>query len=172
MEHIKDLLNFKENKKYKIIIMVLLIIIIFMQTGLSFTKKKIRFLTENIKTLNEQLSENTRESYNAGNDINNIDDLITDKEEDNNINVEYQAKNELVNRFKEIGKQENKIYKSSIIDGEKYLVFETVNLEMTDNQIKSTFKNLTKDEFGIEITESKLGDDKFFKIYLIENPGS
>ena len=43
---------------------------------------------------------------------------------------------------------------------------------MTDNQIKSTFKNLTKDEFGIEITESKLGDDKFFKIYLIENPGS
>lgn len=172
MEHIKDLLNFKENKKYKIIIMVLLIIIIFMQTGLSFTKKKIRFLTENIRILNEQLSENTRESYNAGNDINNIDDLITDKEEDNNINVEYQAKNELVNRFKEIGKQENKIYKSSIIDGEKYLVFETVNLEMTDNQIKSTFKNLTKDEFGIEITESKLGDDKFFKIYLIENPGS
>ena len=39
---------------------------------------------------------------------------------------------------------------------------------MTDNQIKSTFKNIISDEFGIEIIESKLAENKFFKIYLIE----
>ena len=42
MEYIKDLLNFKENKKYKIMIIILFIVFIFMQTGLSMTKKKIR----------------------------------------------------------------------------------------------------------------------------------
>ena len=63
---------------------------------------------------------------------------------------------------------ENKTYNTNIKDGKKYLVFETLNLEMTDNQIKSTFKNVISDEFGIEITESKLAENKFFKIYLIE----
>ncbi|WP_394883720.1 hypothetical protein [Clostridium tertium] len=39
---------------------------------------------------------------------------------------------------------------------------------MTDNQIKSTFKNIVTNEFGIEITENKLAENKFFKVYLIE----
>jgi hypothetical protein len=166
MEHIKDLLNFKENKKYKITIIILLIIVIFMQTGLSITKKKIRILTENTKKLNEQIREN--ETSNIYNESDSIDDLITDKDPKKDT-VDYTAKkSELINRFKEIGKLENKFYNPDIKDGKKYLVFETINLEVTDNQIKSTFKNIISNEFGIEITENKLAENKFFKIYLIE----
>ena len=166
MEHIKDLLNFRENKKYKIMIVILLIIIIFMQTGLSMTKKKIRILTENTNKLNEQIREN--EISSSYNEANSIDDLITDEDpKKDTINYEVK-KNDLINRFKEIGELENKTYNTNIKEGNKYLVFETLNLEMTDNQIKSTFKNIISDEFGIEITESKLAENKFFKIYLIE----
>lgn len=162
MEHIKDLLNFKENKKYKISIVILLILIIFMQTSLSMTNKKIRILTENINKLNEQIKEN--EISSSYNEANTIDDLITDEDTDN-----YEAKkNDLIHRFKEIGELENKLYNINLNYGKKYLVFETINLEMTDNQIKSTFKNIISDEFGIEIIESKLAENKFFKIYLIE----
>ena len=39
---------------------------------------------------------------------------------------------------------------------------------MTDNQITSAFKNITSEEFNIEIKENKLAESKFFKIYLIE----
>lgn len=166
MEHIKDLLNFKENKKYKIIIVILLIIIIFMQTGLSMTKKKIRILTENTNKLNEQIREN--EISSSYNEANSIDDLITDEDTKKDTDNYEVKKNDLINRFKEIGEFENKTYNTNIKDGKKYLVFETLNLEMTDNQIKSTFKNIISDEFGIEITESKLAENKFFKIYLIE----
>lgn len=166
MEHIKDLLNFKENKKYKIIIVILLIIIIFMQTGLSMTKKKIRILTENTNKLNEQIREN--EISSSYNEANSIDDLITDEDTKKDTDNYEVKKNDLINRFKEIGEFENKTYNTNIKDGKKYLVFETLDLEMTDNQIKSTFKNIISDEFGIEITESKLAENKFFKIYLIE----
>ena len=166
MEHIKDLLNFKENKKYKIIIVILLIIIIFMQTGLSMTKKKIRILTENTNKLNEQIREN--EISSSYNEANSIDDLITDEDTKKDTDNYEVKKNDLINRFKEIGALENKTYNINIKDGKKYLVFETLDLEMTDNQIKSTFKNIISDEFGIEITESKLAENKFFKIYLIE----
>lgn len=166
MEHIKDLLNFKENKKYKIIIVILLIIIIFMQTGLSMTKKKIRILTENTNKLNEQIREN--EISSSYNEANSIDDLITDEDTKKDTDNYEVKKNDLINRFKEIGEFENKTYNTNIKGGKKYLVFETLDLEMTDNQIKSTFKNVISDEFGIEITESKLAENKFFKIYLIE----
>lgn len=166
MEYIKDLLNFKENKRYKIIIIILIIIIIFMQTGLSMTKKKIRILTENTNRLNEQIREN--EISSSYNEANSLDDLITDEDpKENTINYTSE-KNNLINRFKEVGALENKVYNSNIKDGKKHLVFETINLEMTDNQIKSTFKNLITEEFGIEIAESKLAENKFFKIYLIE----
>lgn len=166
MEHIKDLLNFKENKKYKILIVILLIIIIFMQTGLSMTKKKIRILTENINKLNEQIREN--EISSSYNEANSIDDLITDEVPKKDTDKYEVKKNDLINRFKEIGELENKTYNTNIKEGKKYLVFETINLEMTDNQIKSTFKNIVDNEFGIEITENKLADSKFFKVYLIE----
>lgn len=166
MEYIKDLLNFKENKRYKIIIIILIIIIIFMQTGLSMTKKKIRILTENTNVLNEQIRQN--EISSSYNEANSLDDLITNEDPKENT-IDYTSeKNDLINRFKEVGALENKVYNSDIKDGKKYLVFETINLEMTDNQIKSTFKNIITEEFGIEITESKLAENKFFKIYLIE----
>ena len=137
-----------------------------MQTGLSMTKKKIRILTENTNKLNEQIREN--EISSSYNEANSIDDLITDEEPKKDIDNYEVKKNDLINRFKEIGELENKTYNPNIKDGKKYLVFETLNLEMTDNQIKSTFKNIISDEFGIEITESKLAESKFFKIYLIE----
>lgn len=167
MEHIKDLLNFKENKKYKLIIMILVIIIIFMQTGLSMTKKKIRILTENTNTLSEKLKE--YETFKNYNEVENIDDIIADnKFEDKEKNVYISLKSELISRFEEIGKLENKFYNSNIKEGKKKLVFETMNLEMTDNQIKSAFKDITDNEFGIEIVKSKLADNQFFEIYLIE----
>lgn len=166
MEHIKDLLNFRENKKYKIMIAILIVIIIFLQTGLSMSKKKIRILTENTNKLNEQIREN--EISNSYKEANSIDELITDKDPKKDI-VNYEVKkNDLINRFKEIGELENKTYNINIKEGKKYLVFETLNLEMTDNQIKSTFKNIISDEFRIEITENKLAENKFFRIYLIE----
>ena len=166
MEHIKDLLNFRENKKYKIMIAILIVIIIFLQTGLSMSKKKIRILTENTNKLNEQIREN--EISNSYKEANSIDELITDKDPKKDI-VNYEVKkNDLINRFKEIGELENKTYNTNIKEGKKYLVFETLNLEMTDNQIKSIFKNIISDEFRIEITENKLAENKFFRIYLIE----
>ena len=166
MEYIKDLLNFKENKKYKIMIIILFIVIIFMQTGLSMTKKKIRILTENTNKLNEQIRES--EISSSYNEANSLDDLISDATPKQDT-VNYTSEtNDLINRFKEIGELENKIYNPNIKDGKKYLVFETINLEMTDNQIKATFKNIVTNEFGIEITENKLAENKFFKIYLIE----
>ena len=137
-----------------------------MQTGLSMTKKKIRILTENTNKLNEQIREN--EISSSYNEANSIDDLITDEDPKKDTDNYEVKKNDLINRFKEIGALEKKTYNTNIKDGKKYLVFETLNLEMTDNQIKSTFKNIISDEFGIEITESKLAENKFFKIYLIE----
>ena len=130
------------------------------------TKKKIRILTENTNKLNEQIREN--EISSSYNEANSIDDLITDEDTKKDTDNYEVKKNDLINRFKEIGEFENKTYNTNIKDGKKYLVFETLNLEMTDNQIKSTFKNIISDEFGIEITESKLAENKFFKIYLIE----
>ena len=166
MEYIKDLFNFKENKQYKIIIVILIIIIIFMQTGLSITKKKIRILTENTKKLNDKIREN--EIAGSHNKINSLDDLIID-EDPKEDKVNYTSKkNDLINRFKEISISQNKVYNPNIKDGKKYLVFETINLEMTDNQIKTTFKNIINEEFGMEIYENKLAENKFFKIYLIE----
>lgn len=166
MEYIKDLFNFKENKQYKIIIVILIIIIIFMQTGLSITKKKIRILSENTKKLNDKIREN--EIAGSHNKINSLDDLIID-EDPKEDKVNYTSKkNDLINRFKEISISQNKVYNPNIKDGKKYLVFETINLEMTDNQIKTTFKNIINEEFGMEIYENKLAENKFFKIYLIE----
>lgn len=130
---------------------------------------QVRFqrpLAESGNKLNEQIREN--EISSSYNEANSIDDLITDEDPKKDTDNYEVKKNDLINRFKEIGALENKTYNTNIKDGKKYLVFETLNLEMTDNQIKSTFKNIISDEFGIEITESKLAENKFFKIYLIE----
>ena len=171
MEHIKDLLNFNTNKKYKIIIIVLVIIIIFMQTGLSMTNKKIRILSENTKKLNEKIKDYQTASIN--NEVKNIDELITSKTEEREEVGEAKSdflnkKDILIDKFKEIGSLENKIYNENIIEGKKHLIFESINLEMTDNQITSAFKNITSEEFNIEIKENKLAESRFFKIYLIE----
>lgn len=168
MEHTKDLLNFKENKKYKIMIVILLIIIIFMQTGLSMTKKKIRILTENTNKLNEQIKE--KEILSDYNEVNSIEDLITDETHKKDNDNYTSEKNFLINRFKKIGELENKIYNHNIKYGKKYLVFETMDLElMTDGQIKSTLQNLKGEEFGIEIVSLSISDNSFYKIFLVEN---
>lgn len=170
MEFIKDFFSFKENKKYKITIIILIIVVIFMQTGLSITNKKIRYLTENINRLNETIKEKENEIANS-NQINSIDDLIRDniKEEIKENIIDYdKIINQFIDNFKNISGTENKVYDPNIKDGIKHLVFEAFNLEMTENQIKAAIKNITSERFGMEIIDSEIVGSKYYKIYLIE----
>lgn len=170
MEYIKDFFNFKDNKKYKIAIIILIIIVIFMQTGLSITNKKIRYLTETTNRLNKIIKEKETELANS-NKINNINDLISDnsneKVKENIIDYD-KIINKFIDKFKNVSGTENKVYDPNIKEGVKHLIFEAFNLEMTDSQIKAAIKNITSEKFGIEITDSKVSDNKYFKIYLVE----
>lgn len=70
-------------------------------------------------------------------------------------------------------RKNNKKYSAEIITGKDILVFETLNLEMTDGQIEKSLKKINNDEFGINIVKDKLGNKPYYKIYLIEaNIGS
>ena len=62
---------------------------------------------------------------------------------------------------------------TAIAFGKEILVFETMDLEMTDGQIEKSLKKINTNEFGINIVKDKLGNKPYYKIYLIEaNIGS
>ena len=107
----------------------------------------------------------------------NIDEVIgTEKEQEDNLNIDEEFENKkenILERYIEVGEKNNKKYSSEIIAGKEVLVFETMNLEMTDGQIEKSLKKINSDEFGINIVKDKLGNKLYYKIYLIEtNIGS
>ena len=173
MKYLKDIFNLKSNKKYKITIIILVVIIIILQTSLSINNKKIQVLNARINKLQTEIKKDNEKSEIAS----NIDEVIdTEKEEEDNLNIDEEFENKkenILKKYIEIGEKDNKKYSSEIIDGKEILVFERMDLEMTDGQIEKSLKKINTNEFGINIVKDKLGNKPYYKIYLIEaNIGS
>lgn len=142
-----------KNKISMVIIIILTIIIIFMQTKLSFKDSKITNLNMEIKKLQE----------------NNIGD--TSKE----VNNEISSKNEnntyfenIKERFIEIGKIQNKIYDENL-NGKVVNKFSWIDdFEITDGQIENLLKSLSGEKFKIKFSQTKNSKFNSYKIELIE----
>lgn len=162
MEHLKDLLNFKENKRYKIIILILFLIVVFLQSRTSLINKQVSILREKVKVLTEEknkiasLGENSG-IYNNGssNKVKVIKDYTKEKES-------------LINKYKNIALEKGKILNENLTSDNKTLVDETMNLDIIDVNIRSHIDKIKGDSFNIEIEENKISDTAFFRIYLIE----
>lgn len=173
MKYLKDIFNLKDGKKYKITIIILVVIILILQTSLSINNKKIQVLNAKINKIqidNEEANKKTEI-------VSNIDEFInTEKEQEDKLNIDEEFENKkenILERYIEVGEKNNKKYSAEIITGKEILVFETLNLEMTDGQIEKSLKKINNDEFGINIVKDKLGNKPYYKIYLIEaNIGS
>lgn len=173
MKYLKDIFNLKDGKKYKITIIILVVIILILQTSLSINNKKIQVLNAKINKIqidNEEANQKTEI-------VSNIDEFInTEKEQEDKLNIDEEFENKkenILERYIEVGEKNNKKYSAEIITGKEILVFETLNLEMTDGQIEKSLKKINNDEFGINIVKDKLGNKPYYKIYLIEaNIGS
>ena len=166
MEYLKDIFNFKENKRYKITIIILSVIIVLLQTRVSFSNKKIQYL-------NAKLNRNTIENSNSSKEIeSNISDFIdTDDSNKNELEIDdnFQEEKEiLIEKYKDIAKENNKEYSPNIKNGKKVLVFETISLNMTDGQIKKSLEKISSDRFGIEIEREQIRRETYYKIYLLE----
>lgn len=173
MKYLKDIFNLKNNKKYKITIIILVVIILILQTSLSINNKKIQVLNARINKLQMENKKDNEKSEIAS----NIDEVIgKEKEQEDNLNIDEEFENKkenILERYIEVGEKNNKKYSAEIITGKEILVFETLNLEMTDGQIEKSLKKINNDEFGINIVKDKLGNKPYYKIYLIEaNIGS
>ena len=173
MKYLKDIFNLKDGKKYKITIIILVVIILILQTSLSINNKKIQVLNAKINKIqidNEEANQKTEI-------VSNIDEFInTEKEQEDKLNIDEEFENKkenILERYIEVGEKNNKQYSAEIITGKEILVFETLNLEMTDGQIEKSLKKINNDEFEINIVKDKLGNKPYYKIYLIEaNIGS
>ena len=173
MKYLKDILNLKQNKKYKIIIIILVVVILILQTSLSINNKKIQVLNAKIN----KIQIDNEEANQKKEIVSNIDEFInTEKEQEDKLNIDEEFENKkenILERYIEVGEKNNKKYSAEIITGKEILVFETLNLEMTDGQIEKSLKKINNDEFGINIVKDKLGNKPYYKIYLIEaNIGS
>lgn len=173
MVYLKDIFNLKDGKKYKITIIILVVIILILQTSLSINNKKIQVLNAKINKIHIDNEEaNQKKEI-----VSNIDEFInTEKEQEDKLNIDEDFENKkenILERYIEVGEKNNKKYSAEIITGKEILVFETLNLEMTDGQIEKSLKKINNDEFGINIVKDKLGNKPYYKIYLIEaNIGS
>lgn len=161
---IKSFLNFKENKSYKITIVLLVMICLVFQTSTSFSNEKVEAANLKIASLNKKIKVLEKSTTT----ISSIDDLI-DKEvitKDDSYKISIEA---ILERYSAIGKENNKEYDKSIKEEKRILAFETLDLNsMTDNQIKAGITELTKDTFGIEIQTKDFEGNIFYKIILIE----
>lgn len=134
----------------------------------SINNKKIQLLNTKINKLQiENKRDNDKSEI-----VSNVDEFVEeekDKSDNLDINEEFENnKKKLVDKYIEIGERNNKKYSSEIISGKETLVFETMNLEMTDGQIEKSLKKINNDEFGINIVKDKLGNRIYYKVYLIE----
>ena len=168
MKYLKDIFNLKDGKKYKITIIILVVIILILQTSLSINNKKIQVLNSKINKIhidNEEANQKKKI-------VSNIDEFInTEREQEDKLNIDEEFENKkenILERYIEVGEKNNKKYSAEIITGKDILVFETLNLEMTDGQIEKSLKKINNDEFGINIVKDKLGNKPYYKIYLIE----
>ncbi len=168
MKYLKDILNLKENKKYKITIIILVVAILILQTSLSISNKKIQVLNSRINKIqidNKEVNQNSEI-------VNSVDEFIsTENQEKNNSETDrvfQETKESLIKKYKDIAEENNKKYVVDIEAGKEILVFETMSLEMTEGQIKKSLSKITADEFGINIVKDKIGSKEYYKIYLIE----
>lgn len=168
MKYLKDFLNLKENKKYKITIIILVVAILILQTSLSISNKKIQVLNSRINKIqidNDEVNQNSEI-------VNSVDEFIsTENQEKNNSETDrifQEAKESLIRKYKDIAEENNKKYIVDIEAGKEILVFETMSLDMTEGQIKKSLSKITADEFGVNIVKDKIGSKEYYKIYLIE----
>ena len=159
MAHLKDLLNFKENKKYKILILFL--IVVFLQSRTSLINKQVSILRERMKVLTEEKNKTTSLENNSGiyNNENSKIKVIKDYTKE---------KETLINKYKNIGLEKGKVLNENLTSDNKTLVDETMNLDIIEVNIRSHIDKIKGDSFNIEIEENKISDSAFFRIYLVE----
>ena len=145
--------KFLKNKISIVTIVILTIIIIFMQTKLSFKDSKIENLNMEIKKLQENNIEGTNTKIN--ND--------TSLKDENNTYFE-----KIKERFIEIGKMQNKTY-------DEKLNWKVVNkfswigeFNITDGQIENLLKSLSGEKFKIKFSQTKNSKFNSYKIEVIE----
>lgn len=145
--------KFLKNKFSIVIILILTIIIIFMQTKLSFKDSKIDNLNMEIKKLQENNTvannkERTKE--------------VSSKDENNT----YFEK--LKERFIKIGETKSKTYDENL-NGKVVNKFSWIDdFEITDSQIENLLNSLSGEKFKIKFSQTKNSKFNSYKIELIE----
>ena len=145
--------KFLKNKFSIVIIMILAIIIIFMQTKLSFKDSKIDNLNMEIRKLQENNivsanKESTKE---------------TPSKDEKNTYFEN-----IKQRFIKIGKTQNKIYDENL-NGKVVNKFSWIDdFEITDSQIENLLKGLGGEKFKIKFSQTKNSKFNSYKIELIK----
>ena len=142
-----------KNKISMVTIVILTIIIIFMQTKLSFKDSKIENLNMEIKKLQENNIVATNKE---------IKEDISSKEENNT----YFEK--IKERFIEIGETKNKVYDENL-QGNVVNKFSWIDdFEITNGQIENLLKSLSGEKFKIKFSQTKNSKFNSYKIELIE----
>ncbi|EHK2348597.1 hypothetical protein KCL53_001717 [Clostridium perfringens] len=145
--------KFLKNKFSMVTIVILTIIIIFMQTKLSFKDSKIDNLNMEIKKLQE----------------NNI--VSANKESTKETPSKYENNTyfeKLKQRFVEIGEMQNKTYDENL-NGKVVNTFSWIeNFEITDKQIENLLKGLSREKFKIKYSSKNNSGLISYKIELIE----
>lgn len=129
-----------KNKISMVTIVILTIIIIFMQTKLSFKESKIENLNMEIKKLQE----------------NNIAATIKENTEDTSSKDENNTYFEkLKQRFIEIGKTQNKVYDENLNGKVVNKISWIDDFEITDGQIENLLKSLSGEKFKIKFLQTQ-----------------
>ena len=145
--------NILKNKISMVTIVILTIIIIFMQTKLSFKESKIENLNMEIKKLQE----------------NNIAETIKENTEDTSSKDENNTYFEkLKQRFIEIGKTQNKVYDENLNGKVVNKISWIDDFELTDGQIENLLKSLSGEKFKIKFSQTKSSKFNSYRIELIE----
>ena len=145
--------NILKNKISMVTIVILTIIIIFMQTKLSFKESKIENLNMEIKKLQE----------------NNIAETIKENTEDTSSKDENNTYFEkLKQRFIEIGKIQNKVYDENLNGKVVNKISWIDDFELTDGQIENLLKSLSREKFKIKFSQTKSSKFNSYRIELIE----
>ena len=142
-----------KNKISMVTIVILTIIIIFMQTKLSFKESKIENLNMEIRKLQE----------------NNIAETIKENTEDTSSKDENNTYFEkLKQRFIEIGKTQNKVYDENLNGKVVNKISWIDDFELTDGQIENLLKSLSGEKFKIKFSQTKSSKFNSYIIKLIE----
>lgn len=142
-----------KNKISMVTIVILTLIIIFMQTKLSFKESKIENLNMEIKKIQE----------------NNIAATIKENTEDTSSKDENNTYFEkLKQRFIEIGKTQNKVYDENLNGKVVNKISWIDDFEITDGQIENLLKSLSGEKFKIKFLQTQNSKFNSYRIELIE----